>query len=696
MDLHVIFHMLTIQRSARGNTSLESAVTLTKALRWDIQALGVRLDKAANAEELSRRNSTRATTREQHAAELRFIVQDIKKLLVRIEDAVPLINLAITTSGVSLSTTLPATVSPSRLLQASTLLTAGDTQFSMTPQEAVPVGPAFKLSLYMLFAGHKRERGDEPNMRNTTWKEVIHKARVQLIRVPLREAYGLPVHGQGQPPVHESASHIMPSIEEGPHEEMLPGDGGASEFAYQLEIVEDLDDGRVHTFEANEPHPGPYKEVAYAGIREHVPIYEVSKIFYADTGKILNIGNDSDTNSPILLVKRDVNAQPPRRMMESNEQGYEWHGDDVEPSEEEIANIPESDDTDDTQFDIDDQLRRESSVQPREESEIGSLHDHDEAWRLPSNLDPEWMAFEVFTEEEDDSSEDEQDFTKDSGYVSGRPSSSFATAATEDLAGDLESLRLATPSSPTDSTGTSQRRHVESTTYPIYKAARSSPLGPITTSLSLLEMLVRLTALQQFEQASHLSIRDELLSFFLEDSSTTGAGGDGDQRRRTRLEARQKVGFDPYDESPIKRHGEEYQVHGGHPNYERQGSRPYSRSGTPYEDYDSRDDYYRDLYPRNTYSPRTPKLSRSATPQQTLEPWLLRGPTASPSARSPVSPHRAQRKMARPIDRLQAERNGLKSRSPLGRGMNEKEVKTAAVATSGTDEDTNKHSEDEE
>ncbi|RJE18379.1 RanGTP-binding protein, partial [Aspergillus sclerotialis] len=61
-----------------------------------------------------------------------------------------------------------------------------------------------------------------------------------------------------------------------------------------------------------------------------------------------------------------------------------------------------------------------------------------------------------------------------------------------------------------------------------------------------------------FQQQSHLSISDELLNFFLEESSTTGAGGDEATRQRVRAAARGKVGFDPFDESPIKRRGEDY------------------------------------------------------------------------------------------------------------------------------------------
>jgi hypothetical protein len=164
--------------AARGNTSLESAVTLTKSLRFDIQSLGVRLAKAVGEERLARKGSSRSKSRAENDIELRLIIAEIKKLLDRIEDAVPLISLAITTSGVNLSSTLPATVSPSRMLQASTFLTHGDTQYNMTTPRAQQIGPSFYLSMYMLFSGHANRALDEEGIRETTWKEVMHKARI--------------------------------------------------------------------------------------------------------------------------------------------------------------------------------------------------------------------------------------------------------------------------------------------------------------------------------------------------------------------------------------------------------------------------------------------------------------------------------------------------------------------------------------
>ena len=149
---------------------------------------------------MARRGGSKAKPRAQNELEFKSIIQDIRKLLERIEDAVPLINLAITTSGASLSTNLPATISPSRLLQASTFLTAGDTQFSMVPSQTIQIGPAFTLSLYMLFSGYSHRMEDEQGVREATWKEVIHKARVKLLRTPLEAVYDHPIQGQEHHP----------------------------------------------------------------------------------------------------------------------------------------------------------------------------------------------------------------------------------------------------------------------------------------------------------------------------------------------------------------------------------------------------------------------------------------------------------------------------------------------------------------
>ena len=142
-------------------------------------------------------------------------------------------------------------------------------------------------------------------------------------------------------------------------------------------------------------------------------------------------------------------------------------------------------------------------------------------------------------------------------------------------------------------------------------------------------MLLRLTSLQQFQQASHLAISDELLNFFLQESSTTGAGGDADVRKRIRMEARKRVGFDPYDESPIKHHGESYQ-------YENQ--------------YDADYDYDDDVHGTAENS----KFSGKSEPGKTL---LNRRASAEPSSedRTPGSDVQSDR----------SERGGTANFSPL-------------------------------
>ncbi len=622
--------------SARGNTSLESAVTLTKSLRWEIQTLGSRVEMAVAEEQLARRGSSKAKSRDQNDIELKSIISDMKRLLNRIEDAVPLINLAITTSGVSLHTTLPATVSPSRLLQASTFLTAGDMQYCTSKPRAQQIGPTFTLSMYMLFAGYANRPHGE-SFRETTWKEVMHKARVTLLRVPLDSVYEYPK--PFGPTTHR--------INETSHRQ-IPSENVLQEFAYQILIVEDLDDGRMHSFDDDEPQPEPYDGIDQAGVREVIPIHEISKIFYADTGKILNIGTDGESNNPILLLKRDINAAPPRRMMDRGpaDTGYD--------SDE--SHTVEGDEADPEQTELDAQLRRESTPHLEEatppEPELPSF-----PWRLPPTLDLEWMALEVYTE--DPTTDSELDETEDSEFDVSSPSPvDHAPARPRSESPALDS-RLANlnihPSTPstTSPPATEHNQLIPSPQKASVPASQYTPqaptsLPPIKTSLSLLEMLIRLTALQQFQQSSHLAIPDEFLNFFLSDSSTVGAGSDAELRRRVRREARMRVGFDPYDESPIKRRGEEYLEHELHDTeHDYDATSPVD--GTPY-DYEG--------YPSVKSSSRYSR-SRSGTPDRS--PSL---PNATPSLGSRSKSSAGISSAAGSI-RLPPKGNNVLSPSPL-------------------------------
>lgn len=500
----------------------------------------------------------------------------------------PLINLAITTSGANLSTTLPATVSPSRLLQASTFLTAGDTKYAFSPEDTVQIGPTFTLSMYMLFSGHGHRWQDvNENVRETTWKEVIHKARVKIRRTPLQReddaAQDNQLHFQtsvnGSNGARSPASAVPDAA---PDPRVIAGERRVDEFSYEILIIEDLHDDRVHSFDEDDAQPGPYDEVELAGIREIVPIYQVSKIFYADTGKILNIGSEGEVNNPVLLLKRDPNAIPPRRMEERRrpqsdlpEQAsyFVWRGPTTRTKE------------DDEHARLAAQFSRESpdvsfvATEDEEEDEPPSAVPlRPQPWSLPLDLDPEWFAFEVYAEHaESDIEDDEVTVSEHAGgedhhqhqqqqqQTDSRPFSfqrqSREPSLDPQLTTALAGLHLDGNSPASSNSNQQQLIHLpsiapSSSTINFFGHSNSATL-PIRTSLSLLEMLIRLTALQQFQQISHLSVPDELLNFFLSESSTTGAGGDSEERRRKRYEARRKVGFDPYDESPLKpRRGE--------------------------------------------------------------------------------------------------------------------------------------------
>lgn len=579
-------------------------MALTKSLRWEIQSIGTRFAKAAGEGELTRRGSSKSRSRAENDLEVKRIIADVKALLERIEDAVPFINLAITTSGVSLSTTLPATVSPSRLLQASTFLSSGDMQYCGSLPRAQQIGPVFTLSVYMLFSGHAYRPHDEEGIRETTWKEVMHKAKVKILRVPLNNVYDYPSSFDGNSRCFAEAQ-----------QDHIPSENKMQEFAYQLLVVEDLDDDRVHTFEEDEPQPEPYEGVNKAGIREIIPIHEISKIFYADTGKILNIGTDGETNNPILLLKRDINAVPPRRMMDLSTVEHGYDSEDPHTAERSVVQDAE----DDTEAELEEQFRRESTPHVDTGVPAEETH-HPHPWRLPPNLDLEWMAFEVYTETMD--SESEYDEAEED------TSSPAATSSTPDRSASLSpglaegisnlNLRPSTPPRLDPPQGSqvilSPRKSAAPT--PSF-VPQPGTLPAIKTSLSLLEMLIRLTALQQFQQSSHLSIPDEFLTFFLSESSTVGAGGDSELRRRARREARMRVGFDPYDESPIKRHGEEYLEHELH---DGNGYGESSATG------DGRFDY--DGFPHGKASSIMSSRSRASTPSRS-SPF----PGSSPAVR---------------------------------------------------------------
>lgn len=327
-------------------------------------------------------------------------------------------------------------------------------------------------------------------------------------------------------------------------------------FSYFLEIIEDLDDGRAH-----EDHTctAAFDDISDAGLKEAIPMYQISKLFYTDSGRILNIGNQNDfENSSVLLLKRDPSAISPKKTMAH-----------MEPEEdEEEGPSSRSSKEEDEQDDIDRQLREESAEHADMEEPISSTEHNDGRWIFPSHLDPEWLALEVFTEDGNTQHESDSDSSDEDGDEAGddEEGSSYDSVVLPQpmpkqrryvdtrLTENMHSLSISSPNP------VSQRQTIRSTnsnegssvpsSESLPPPVAQSPYGSVTSSLSLLEMLIRLTSLQQFQQTSHLAIPDHILTFFLEETSATGLRGEA--RWQAKRAAKQRMGFDPFTDTPTK------------------------------------------------------------------------------------------------------------------------------------------------
>ncbi|KTW25757.1 hypothetical protein T552_03370 [Pneumocystis carinii B80] len=451
--------------SARGNTSLGSTVHLTNSLRRDINAFAKRVSDAADEQEISKHINKN---------NMGVIMADMKNLLSRIEDAVPLISLALTTSGANISSSLPNTVSPSRLLQASSFLISADSLFCKTPTlKFQQVGPVFVLKLYTIFSGSARI-AHMISTSDITWKEEHAKCLVSIIRVDLNDSM-------------ESKGDLARKR--------------VNEYAYELQVIEDLNDGRYHE-EIEKKSMKKSKNGHIHGSRRNIPIHLISRLFFSASGRLLNI---EEAKTPVLVLKLNHALSPPRKLLES------IRDDDTEDSE--------------TQENVD------------EESFYDKIND-------PENI--EWIAFEIWNDDMDDE-EESQDNTSsntsdvsesssdndncdniyenvnngdncnnDKGYLKNMSSSDNQKASKEITNDGNKVLKSEKQVDEFSAALKALDINVE-TTDEILELQKGSNTNLET--LSLLEYIIRLTALQTSEQTSLLSVTDERISLFLRDDS---------------------------------------------------------------------------------------------------------------------------------------------------------------------------------
>lgn len=351
------------------------------------------------------------------------------------------------------------------MLQASAFLMMADSQFNARPQ-AVQVGPDFIVSIYMIFKGYCYETLENTNhrrnghnletgsIRKPTWQEVLHKARLRLQRRSNR-------------PKQQDSSGIPEPLK----------------YFYALEITEDREDGRLH----DSSEEGDKSDL--------IPITEISKLIYTNSAAILNIKNDLEAcSTPILLLKREINIADP-------------------------LNPPDLGASDDeTQRLIDQQIITECRPISGEDKNDDTHKASKRTSQFPSYLDPEWIALEMYSVDTPSDTESDQSDTESAEADSDEGEHETGRDSDEEdcIANQLNGLSLdqgrAQSQNPKHGAGTLSHHHASAD---IGDGRPNSLFNMITTSLSLLELVLRLAIAQETQQTSHLSIPDHVLTSFL-------------------------------------------------------------------------------------------------------------------------------------------------------------------------------------
>ncbi|KAI9019092.1 RanGTP-binding protein-domain-containing protein [Hyaloraphidium curvatum] len=240
--------------AARGNTLLGPVVSMIRRTRDEVEALAARADAALAADSASREGSD----------ELDEVLDMIPPLLADLDALVPLLQLNIAASGLSISAGVPQGVSLSRTLKASRDLVAA----SDAPEGEWKRAARYECAMYVLFEAHARPTAPSgtpgPVSKPWTWQEKFPRCEVSLWRRWRRPS--------GEPAID-----------------------------FGVRIVEDRDDGRAHEgphgkvgFDTDVPEPGEAMEL---------PLSDLQKLHLATSSALLNL--DEEKGDPVLLAKFD-------------------------------------------------------------------------------------------------------------------------------------------------------------------------------------------------------------------------------------------------------------------------------------------------------------------------------------------------------------------------------------------------------
>ncbi|CAG8473138.1 6681_t:CDS:2 [Paraglomus occultum] len=475
--------------SQRGNTSLEPAVARTLQLRKEIDAFAHKITMETSTAEADDAAKMRKFD---HMA----MIKDMQALTIKIEKFVPYLNLVLTTSGANLGWSLPNSVSPSRLMQASSLLNDTHHKFIKSAEPSIRVGSPFKVKLYYLFAGNVRPK----SVGDFTWKEEFTKCDAEVIRIRNNN------HGN----------------EEG-------------EFCYELILTEDLNDGRYHE-EFDMGDRKKQKEtiaklgksnVIIPGKVKRITVRNISRLYYNSSGSLLNI---EESKSPVLVIT--VIKGAPTNRHETLSSGVKDNPFYVLPS---VAAPATPDTRTRNSYDTDnDKVDTEStpcSPTPKTQTPSTPLRDPSLINRSYSTPQPVKNLTEMeslntpsripLPQSDDDIASDESTVEDDLTETGGIENPTTATK-TENVTlvaspepvipnGQIQDDGIAD-----DSTGDNDDNSGMSDPLDDFEAYRSN-----LKTLSLFEYILRLSALEMSEQKQHLEISDEKINLFIKDDDGT-------------------------------------------------------------------------------------------------------------------------------------------------------------------------------
>ena len=407
------------------------------------------------------------------------ITHMVRRLLRKMESIVPYLQLALTTSGVSLSTSLPAIVSPSGLHRAFHFLSLGHERYRQLRADnhhqevamkkstgssdsatkrmmmAVPPKeiPVLQLSVrvYTLFVGSMRKSNI-----SWTWKEWLPRATVELVRMV------------DFSPSSSSASSSASASASTNTATNTTTHTDRDKYRYMLRVIQDWNDGRYHEDEDKERRQQRGLEPAAS-----FPVTAIEKMYFSTAGKLLMI---EDSKRPTLLLK--VWKQPELLFVDSS------------TSSSTSASASKS--------------------TPRRRNK------DDPTMPEPHIRDYHWYALELWADDADGGSDDDESATNDDDNDDDSSNSNGNSSSNEEEA-DGETWPRARSKAAT--TARSARRTTATTTQ---HAPSHHPTNPIDAHITTLDYVLRLSALEEREQKPLWEIRDEWIFFFLQGDHLRG------------------------------------------------------------------------------------------------------------------------------------------------------------------------------